>query len=105
MKASDDRPVSVEMRVNTMSGFPILALNLATCITIPFILVDGIRMAEWGNVAGAAIVILAMYVIWRGFVALQPNEACVLIAWGEYRGTVREDGFHWTNPFARKVRV
>jgi regulator of protease activity HflC (stomatin/prohibitin superfamily) len=34
-----------------------------------------------------------------GFFALQPNEARVLILFGEYKGTVRASGFHWGNPF------
>ncbi len=34
-----------------------------------------------------------------GFFSLQPNEARVLILFGEYRGTVRESGFYWANPF------
>jgi hypothetical protein len=34
-----------------------------------------------------------------GLFALQPNEARVLVLFGEYKGTVRESGFHWGNPF------
>jgi regulator of protease activity HflC (stomatin/prohibitin superfamily) len=34
-----------------------------------------------------------------GFFTLQPNEARVLILFGDYKGTVRESGFHWGNPF------
>ncbi|MBE7499181.1 MAG: SPFH domain-containing protein [Verrucomicrobiales bacterium] len=34
-----------------------------------------------------------------GFFTLQPNEARVLVLFGEYRGTVRRSGFHWGNPF------
>jgi len=34
-----------------------------------------------------------------GFFTLQPNEARVLILFGEYKGTVRNAGFHWGNPF------
>src|SRR5262249_8180235 len=30
---------------------------------------------------------------------LQPNEARVLVLFGHYKGTVRESGFHWGNPF------
>lgn len=40
-----------------------------------------------------------------GFFTLEPNEARVLILFGTYKGTVRESGFHWTNPFNRKLRV
>jgi len=34
-----------------------------------------------------------------GFFTLQPNEARVLILFGAYKGTVRDAGFHWGNPF------
>jgi regulator of protease activity HflC (stomatin/prohibitin superfamily) len=34
-----------------------------------------------------------------GFFTLQPNVARVLILFGAYKGTVRESGFHWGNPF------
>jgi regulator of protease activity HflC (stomatin/prohibitin superfamily) len=40
-----------------------------------------------------------------GYFTLQPNEARVLILFGSYRGTVRESGFHWTNPFNRKLKI
>ena len=34
-----------------------------------------------------------------GLFSLQPNEARVLILFGDYRGTVRTSGFWWGNPF------
>jgi regulator of protease activity HflC (stomatin/prohibitin superfamily) len=34
-----------------------------------------------------------------GFFSLQPNEARVLVLFGAYKGTVRESGLHWGNPF------
>lgn len=34
-----------------------------------------------------------------GYFTLQPNESRVLVLFGTYRGTVREGGFHWANPF------
>ena len=40
-----------------------------------------------------------------GFFTLQPNEARVLILFGAYQGTERRSGFHWTNPFTRKLRI
>lgn len=40
-----------------------------------------------------------------GYFTLQPNEARVLILFGSYQGTVRESGFHWTNPFNKKLKV
>jgi regulator of protease activity HflC (stomatin/prohibitin superfamily) len=41
----------------------------------------------------------AWIVFVTGFFTLQPNEARVLVLFGDYKGTVREPGFHWGNPF------
>lgn len=40
-----------------------------------------------------------------GFFIVQPNEARVLILFGKYIGSVRDDGFWWANPFAVKRHV
>jgi regulator of protease activity HflC (stomatin/prohibitin superfamily) len=105
MNASPDRPLSHERAIHTMSGWPILALNLATCIAIPFIFVTAARDNSVGIALGGILVGIAMMMIWGGFFTLQPNEARVLVLFGEYRGTVRESGFHWTNPFMKKLPV
>ncbi len=38
-------------------------------------------------------------ILMPGLFTLQPNEARVLLLFGRYKGTVRESGFHWGNPF------
>ncbi|HEX3748206.1 MAG TPA: SPFH domain-containing protein [Bryobacteraceae bacterium] len=38
-------------------------------------------------------------ILLTGLFTLQPNEARVLLLFGAYRGTVRQAGFHWGNPF------
>ncbi len=40
-----------------------------------------------------------------GFLAVQPNDARVLLLFGQYQGTVRESGFFWVNPFFSKKKV
>src|SRR6266850_2340659 len=48
----------------------------------------------------ASLLLFAVCVILRkGFFTLQPNEARVLVLFGNYKGTVRTSGFHWGNPF------
>jgi regulator of protease activity HflC (stomatin/prohibitin superfamily) len=42
---------------------------------------------------------ITLIIMMTGFFTLQPNEARVLVLFGKYRGTVRESGFHWGNPF------
>jgi regulator of protease activity HflC (stomatin/prohibitin superfamily) len=39
-----------------------------------------------------------------GFFTLEPNEARVLILFGEYKGTARRSGFHWANPLYARNR-
>lgn len=43
--------------------------------------------------------IVAFFVSFAGFFTLQPNEARVLVLFGDYKGTVRKEGFHFGNPF------
>ena len=47
----------------------------------------------------AWLLIPVLIVLLAGFFSLQPNEARVLVLFGAYKGTVRESGFHWGNPF------
>lgn len=47
----------------------------------------------------AVLTFVASCIMFGGFFTLQPNQARVLVLFGEYRGTVRETGFHWGNPF------
>lgn len=52
------------------------------------------------------IPLLVATLIWlSGFFVVQPNEARVLVLFGKYIGSVREDGFWWANPFAVKRHV
>jgi regulator of protease activity HflC (stomatin/prohibitin superfamily) len=40
-----------------------------------------------------------------GFMAIAPNDARVLLLFGEYRGSVKASGFFWVNPFYSKKKV
>ncbi len=44
-------------------------------------------------------------VFWFGFFVQQPNQARVMIFFGEYKGTVRRTGFLWVNPFMSKRKI
>ena len=41
----------------------------------------------------------------RGLFVVNPNQSQVLQLFGKYYGTVRESGFHWTNPFCGRTMV
>jgi regulator of protease activity HflC (stomatin/prohibitin superfamily) len=53
--------------------------------------------------AVACLVFLVVFL--TGFFVVEPNRSKVLVLFGTYRGTAREPGFYWTNPFTRKKAV
>ncbi len=40
-----------------------------------------------------------------GFIIVNPNESSVLVLFGKYVGTIKVNGFFWTNPFYLKKRI
>lgn len=38
-----------------------------------------------------------------GFLLIEPNNARVILFFGKYKGTVKENGFFWINPLYKKV--
>ena len=40
-----------------------------------------------------------------GFTVVNPNGSCVLILFGAYSGTIKDNGFFWINPLNIKVRI
>lgn len=40
-----------------------------------------------------------------GLMAIAPNQARVLLLFGEYKGSVTESGFFWVNPFYTKKKI
>src|SRR5210317_151174 len=53
----------------------------------------------WWMMAVSILVFITSNILWNGFFTLEPNEARVLVLFGNYKGTVRESGFHFGNPF------
>lgn len=58
----------------------------------------------WGIGAGVLIMAIAFFLI-PGFIIVNPNESRVMIFFGEYKGTLRDNGFFWANPFFTKKNV
>jgi len=48
---------------------------------------------------------LAFIFLATGLIAISPNGSRVLTLFGAYKGTVRENGFFWVNPFFKKQKI
>ena len=66
-----------------------------------------------GAVAGFAfeaiwigVVLTIVFIIGvTGFKVVNPNSSCVMVLFGAYEGTIKENGFFWVNPFYITRRV
>jgi regulator of protease activity HflC (stomatin/prohibitin superfamily) len=101
-----DYQASLKERVRTPApGLPTLVLllgGLAACIA-GFI---GGAAASEVAVVGLAIVcgILILFLL-SGMFIVNPNEAKVLVLFGQYAGSVRQPGMYWANPFYRRTSI
>ena len=55
-------------------------------------------------VVGALLAVVGFFSMF-GFVMLEPNEARVLLFFGNYRGNLLETGYWWVNPFMSKKNI
>jgi regulator of protease activity HflC (stomatin/prohibitin superfamily) len=82
----------------------LLVLLLADIALLIYSLVSASHPREdltafWEIFAPAMVALPILLILLKGLFTLQPNEARVLILFGAYKGTVRQSGFHWGNPF------
>jgi regulator of protease activity HflC (stomatin/prohibitin superfamily) len=53
---------------------------------------------------GLGLTLLFIFTV-IGFTVVYPNGSCVMVLFGAYKGTIRENGFFWVNPFYIKRMV
>ncbi len=93
------------------NGIVALLLNLAALGGGIWAIVEGgIRLDEglamgttWlvGGILGTLLALIAL----GGYMLLEPNEARVMVFFGEYRGTFYQTGFWWVNPFLSAKQI
>ena len=98
----------LENKIIPQKGWTPLFICLAVIVLGLILIPVG---AHQSGVSVAVIIISAILLILGaviglcGLLAIPPNNARVLLLFGEYRGTVSETGFYWVNPFYTKKRV
>ena len=97
---------NAERVVHVQNGWVLLpvlvGLLLADIALLIFSMEEGTRTTSQpraGLVVAFLVLFLVCVILRKGFFTLQPNEARVLVLFGNYKGTVRTSGFHWGNPF------
>ena len=85
-------------------GIPVL---LATAVYTFVLFVEGVHNNA-GNpfqLIAAIAMIICSFICLFGFMAVAPNDSRVLLLFGSYKGTVKDSGFFWVNPFFSKKKL
>lgn len=102
---------SREHAAHSYSGYIMLGVLVALTALVIWSIMSGAPPEGAAKAAKVMFVmrllgsILGIMVVAAGFFMIQPNQAVVLTMFGEYKGTVRKDGLHWTWPWIMKNKV
>ncbi len=93
------------------NGFIALLLNLIAIAASIAIFVFGVNIESAGDSTGwplcvaGVLMFICSLVCLGGFILLEPNEARVLLFFGNYRGTFYDTGYWWVNPLMSDKRI
>ena len=109
MKSAQAKIPTKERERRVLSGWVMLPITILLYVAGPTLIVlaflNGTTTSSnaaqplWALFIAGVVAILVAALLSPGFFALQPNEARVLILFGDYRGTAKQGGFCWGNPF------
>src|SRR5262245_29494996 len=105
MQAPVSARASKESTFAAWSGWPFLIGLPAYLIALAVLVVLEAPVLSWPVWVGTALTALVDLACLGGFFIVNPNTSKVLVFFGSYRGTVREAGFFWTNPFTVRRTV
>ncbi len=84
-------------KASSTVGWLMVVVEIALVASIVTLLING---QIW------ALVLIPFFLLFLfGFIVLNPNESSVLTFFGGYRGTIKNNGLFWVNPFMVKKKV
>ncbi|RLJ80606.1 SPFH domain-containing protein [Pedobacter alluvionis] len=88
-----------EKIINPPSGYLTFAISILLLAASIFCFVSEIFL--WGGI----LLAIDIFLLFPGFLIINPNQSMVLTLFGKYIGTVKADGFFWVNPLTTKRRL
>lgn len=99
-----------EKEIKPFSGGIMLLLVLVGFTLSILSIVIGAMQLDKGNYGIGAfllilgiVLVLVFLILLGGFHILNPNDALVMTLFGKYYGTIKKEGFYYTNPFATAI--
>jgi regulator of protease activity HflC (stomatin/prohibitin superfamily) len=96
---------SKEFTRRAIPGGLMVVVALALLVAAVWILVVAAGSGSVWQIVGAVLLFVAFVLSLVGFFVVQPNNATVLVLFGTYKGTVKHNGFWWTNPFTSRHKL
>ncbi|MDD3173667.1 MAG: SPFH domain-containing protein [Herbinix sp.] len=104
---NNDINIIEEKEIKPFSGGIMLLLVLAGfALSILMIIAGIVKLDSSVYAVGGLlltmgiILMVVLFIMLGGFHILNPNEALVMTLFGKYYGTIKKEGFYYTNPFA-----
>ncbi|MGB6579725.1 MAG: SPFH domain-containing protein [Streptosporangiaceae bacterium] len=102
------RPPVTERVARFLPGLPMLALGIVLIVAGVVLIV--LASHQSGGTAKALIwlgvlVFIAASLMLGGLTSVVPGRPRVVQLFGKYRGTIREPGLQWVNPFTKRIVV
>jgi regulator of protease activity HflC (stomatin/prohibitin superfamily) len=94
-----------EKTMNVISGWGMLSALIPVLAGSIWLLVNAIATETiWQLVTSLVLLVLCIMAM-TGFFVVNPKEAAALLLFGDYKGTVKTNGFCWANPFMTKQKI
>jgi regulator of protease activity HflC (stomatin/prohibitin superfamily) len=90
--------MNTEKTYSPLSGYVMLAIILV-CLVI------GIGGFVVARVPSFLMLAIGSILLMPGFFFVNPNSSVVLVLFGDYKGTVKSNGFFWVNPLFSKKPI
>lgn len=88
----------MEKQYKGFSGYMFLLLELVILAAVVFGFIRGMFIPS-------AVLVVAFVFIAIGFTVVDPNQSCVMVLFGAYKGTIKSNGFYWVNPFFVRKKI
>src|SRR5213596_3025474 len=94
-----------EARRDALPGIPILLVLILTELATVGWLIRAATRNSAAEVIAAIVVIVIAAILLAGVFTVSPNQGRVMQLFGAYKGTAREPGLRWANPFYTKKTI
>jgi hypothetical protein len=97
-----------EQRASSTQGIKVLIAGVVGLIAAVALLATSNKQTGGAMTAVVwvgVVLLLAAILLLTGLTPVVPGQARVIQLFGKYRGTVRDSGLQWVNPFTRRIKV